>query len=174
MERLFSPCTRLHDLLESHGDIDEFRGLPEPFLELNLDVSTSEFLSPERAFTYADLYTMLGNQNTLLWLTPHVAVARERKRVLGFWAQLDESRRCCFSGDNKHIVALARSPEHLLEIGNVVLRLVAACADSVVLEKASSINPVDAAVIVNASSLVFMMEQRQSLTFLALKDVKMD
>jgi hypothetical protein len=51
MERLFSPCTRLRDTLE----LEEF------FEELNLDVSTEELLSAERAFTYADLYAMLGN-----------------------------------------------------------------------------------------------------------------
>jgi hypothetical protein len=40
MERLFSPCTRMHDILESHG-----RGIRTLLLELHLDVSTEEFLS---------------------------------------------------------------------------------------------------------------------------------
>ena len=52
MERLFSPCTRYRDLL-----LEEFEGTNLELLrELNLDVSTEELLSAERAFTYADLY----------------------------------------------------------------------------------------------------------------------
>jgi hypothetical protein len=61
MDRLFSPCTRLHDIFESQGRLA--RGQPCP--ELNLDVSAEEFLSAERAFTYADLYAMLGSECTL-------------------------------------------------------------------------------------------------------------
>ena len=44
--------------------------------ELNLDVSTDEFLSAERAFTYADFYAMVANKNAVVWLTPHAAVVR--------------------------------------------------------------------------------------------------
>jgi hypothetical protein len=72
MERLFSPCTRLHDLIENQDDFNEdfeFSDL-ELLRELNLDVSTEEFLSAERAFTYADLYAMIGNGDTVVWLTP--------------------------------------------------------------------------------------------------------
>jgi hypothetical protein len=77
MERLFSPCTRFNDLLESQGRLEELRRhYPEPLQELNRDVSTEELLSAERAFTYADLYAMLGNRNTIAWLTPHAAVVR--------------------------------------------------------------------------------------------------
>jgi hypothetical protein len=73
MERLFSPCTRLRDILESQGHL----GPPETLQELNLDVSTAELLSAESAFTYADfLYAMLGNRNMMAWLTPHAAVVR--------------------------------------------------------------------------------------------------
>jgi hypothetical protein len=53
MERLFSPCTRYRDQLESRGDLDlaeRFRRHPELLQELNLDVSTEEFLSAERAY----------------------------------------------------------------------------------------------------------------------------
>jgi hypothetical protein len=60
MERLFSPCTRLLDIVESQG-----LGPPELLQQLNLDVSTEEPLSAERAFTYADLYTMVGDGDTL-------------------------------------------------------------------------------------------------------------
>jgi hypothetical protein len=52
MERLFSPCTRLHDLLvENQDDIMENgeRFHIETLRELKLDVSTEEILSAERA-----------------------------------------------------------------------------------------------------------------------------
>jgi hypothetical protein len=55
MESLFSPCTRLYDILESQGRLRIFEGRHEIFQELNLDVPTEELLSTERAFTYADL-----------------------------------------------------------------------------------------------------------------------
>jgi hypothetical protein len=48
MERLFSPCTGLHDILERYGLL----GRPERLQEVNLDVSTEELVSTERAFTY--------------------------------------------------------------------------------------------------------------------------
>jgi hypothetical protein len=77
MERLFSPCTRYRDRLEREG----IRSPPEllqELRELNLDtVSTEELLSAERAFTYEDLYAILGNENAVLWLTPHAAAVRE-------------------------------------------------------------------------------------------------
>jgi DNA/RNA endonuclease YhcR with UshA esterase domain len=44
-------------MLESQGDVEEVRGLQE----VNLNESTEEFWSAERALTYADLYAMLGN-----------------------------------------------------------------------------------------------------------------
>jgi hypothetical protein len=46
----------------------------EPVNELNLDVSIEDFSSAERAFTYADLYAVLGNGETVVWLTPQAAV----------------------------------------------------------------------------------------------------
>jgi hypothetical protein len=64
MERLFSPCTRLHDILESQGRLGIFEGRRQVLQELNLDVSTEELISTERAFTYAGLYAMLGNEDT--------------------------------------------------------------------------------------------------------------
>jgi hypothetical protein len=75
MERLFSPCTRYRDIAErtQQGGLEELTGQPE---ELNLDVTTEEFLSADRAFTYADLYDMVENGNTILWLTPHASIVR--------------------------------------------------------------------------------------------------
>jgi hypothetical protein len=53
MELLFSPCNRLHDLLENQEYHDDWEEVieydPELLHELNLDVSTEEFLSAERA-----------------------------------------------------------------------------------------------------------------------------
>jgi hypothetical protein len=172
MERLFSPCTRLHDLLESQGRLEGFQGHREGWQELNLDVASEEFLSAERAFTYADLYAMLGNKKeTVLWLTPHAAVAREDQRVVHYWEQLHELCRLRFNADGKEIDAWARSPEHLLEICHVVLRLLGASVVHLVfLQKWRS--PGD--ISINATCLVYLMEQCQSLKVLTLVDLVLD
>ena len=176
MERLFLPCTRLHDLIvENEDDYLEYGELPdnidENVKELNLDVSTEEFLSAERAFTYTDLYAMLGNGETVAWLTPHAAVALEGERVHQSWWQLDEPCRFNFNADGKAIVALANSPEHLLEISDIVLRLLAASVVySVILNRLSRMN--DA--LISAPNLVHMMEHCQSLNFLSLINLEMD
>jgi hypothetical protein len=159
MERLFSPCTRLGDTSE----LDE--GELALFQDLNLDVSTEEFLSAERAFTYSDLYAMLGNEDTIAWLNPHTAVAREGGSVM--YGML--SYRLRFTVDGKDIVALARSREHLLEICDVVLRLLAASViHSVILD---SWFHSDGALI-NAPTLAYLMEQCQSLKVIKLQDFK--
>jgi hypothetical protein len=76
MEHLFSPCTQLHDILEREGRLGAFNRYHELLQELNLNVSTEELLSAERAFTDADLHAMLGNEDTVAWLTPNAAVVR--------------------------------------------------------------------------------------------------
>jgi hypothetical protein len=132
MERLFSSCTRYRDLEESQG----YAAPPELLQELNLDVSTGELLSAEKAFTYADLYAILGNEDTVLWLTPHAAVVRIDGRMVDCWGYVDEPCLFYFSADGRQLVALARSPEHLLEFCDVVLRLSAASVvHSVILHK---------------------------------------
>jgi hypothetical protein len=155
MEHLFSPCTRLRDISESQGfdPLEELR-------ELNLDVSTAELLSDESAFTYADFYAMLGNEDTVLWLTPHAAVGRKDGQALSSWEYLD--RLYCFriDADGNNIKVLVRSPEHLVEICDVVLRLLAASAvHSVIVDSAP----------INALSLAYLMEHCQSLKLLTLK-----
>jgi hypothetical protein len=75
-------------MLESQGHLERFRGRPKDLQELNLDVSTEELLSSERAYTYADLYAMLGNENAVLWLTPHAAVVPDRGKGLYAWMLL--------------------------------------------------------------------------------------
>jgi hypothetical protein len=167
MERLFSPCTRLHDILESAGS--HFR---RPLQELKLDVSNEELLSAERAFTYADLYALLGNESTVLWLTPTAAVvpAIRGKGVSSCW-ELEDSCHMCFSVDGQKMIAFAHSPEHSSEICDVVLRLSAASVvHSVRLRK---LIPSGGAVI-NAPTLAYLTEQCQSLKALTLERITLD
>jgi hypothetical protein len=118
----FSPCSRycIIEILESQdGLVARFR---DPNLELlrerNLNVSTEEFLSAERAFTFADLYAMLGNEDTVVWLTPHAAVVRNHGKAEDACNYIDEPCRFCCS-------ASTNSPEPVIEICDVVLRLLA-------------------------------------------------
>jgi hypothetical protein len=166
MEHLFSPCTRLQDMLEDERghDFDNVN-------ELNLDISTEELLSAERAFTYADLYAMLENGKTVAWLTPHTAVVRVDGEGACYWGELRDACYLCFSVDGKAITAFARSHEHLLEICDVVLRLLAASvAHSVILYQWISRDRA----LINATSLEYVMEQCQSLKLLSLHDLALD
>jgi hypothetical protein len=143
---------------------------PELLQELNLDVSTEEFLSAERAFTYADLFATLGNQDTAAWLTPRGAVFRRDERGLNVWEQLDGFYGFYFSADGIEIVAAARSLEHLLEICDIVLRLLAGSVVHSV--KLSNIALHDGSI--NAPSLAYLMEQCQSLKSLTLSHISFD
>jgi hypothetical protein len=109
---MFSPCTRLHDILESQGRLGAFRGHNHKHLkELYLNVSTEELLSSERAFTYAGMYAMLESGRTVAWLTPHAAVVRSGGNAFIAWdQQLGVLYRFCFNADGKDIVASARYP----------------------------------------------------------------
>jgi hypothetical protein len=129
MERLFSPCTRYRDA-ESLADRVEFGGNPEGLRELNLNVSTEELLSAERAFTYADLYAMMGNDDTVVWLTPHSAVMRTGGKALLCCSTL-LAYRFLFNVDGKEIFAAARSSTACSEISAVVGRLLAVNASEV-------------------------------------------
>jgi hypothetical protein len=172
MERLFSPCTRLYDMLESQGRLAELRHLSGRLRELNLDVSTDELLSSESAFTYADLYAMLANENMVVWLTPHAAVVPNSGRGIHLhpWMLMIEPCLVCFSADGKDIVALARSHEPLLEICDVVLRLMAA---SVV--HSVRLNNWDSRLTaINAPTLAHLMEQCQSLKAITLQRFAFD
>jgi hypothetical protein len=166
MERLFSPCTRLHDILESQGRLERVRRHhPEYLQELNLNVSTDEFLSAETVFTFADLHAMLlGNENTIAWLTPHAAVDCEGGRA-ALWFDHVPHCRFTFNADGKDIYAFARSPENLLEICDVVVRLLAVS----VLHRAFLNGP-----YINAPTLEYLMQHCQSLKVLSLVDLEMD
>jgi hypothetical protein len=171
MERLFSPCTRLHDLLESRGRLERVRRRhPEPLQELNLDVSTEELLSAERGVTFADLYAMLGNEDTIVWLTQDTSIVRAGGRAALCLNHVRDCYRLCFDADGKEIEAAARSPEHLLEICDVVARLLAASVvHSVFLQKWSS--PFE---LIITPTLAYLMENCESLKFLYLINLKMD
>jgi hypothetical protein len=172
MESIFSPCTRLHDILESQGDLDDFRGHnPDVLHELNLDVSTEEFLSAENAFTYEDLYAMLENRNTIAWLTPHAGIAREDGRAEEAWLQLDDTCCFCFSTDGKRVFALARSSAALLEICDIVVRVLAvSVVHRLILSNARSHD----GALINAPTLAYLMEQCQSLKALILEKITLD
>jgi hypothetical protein len=170
MERLFSPCTRYRDLLESRGRLEASRSRTELLKELNLDVKIEKLLRAERAFTYADLHAMSGNESAILWLTPHAAVARKSMRVLRYWMQLDGSYYFSFSADGTDMYALARSPERLLEICDVVLRLLAASVVHSLVLRSCSCN--DA--VINAPTLAYLMEKCSYLKLLSLTAMKMD
>jgi hypothetical protein len=166
MERLFSKG-RLEDIRFTH---------PELLQELNLNVSTEELLSAERAFAFADLYATLGDGNTVARLTPHAAVVRDCGRAMYAWHPLDESYRFCFNADGEDIIALASSPEHLLEICDVVLRLLAASVvRSVHLADWSSIHWTSFnGAFINAPILAYLMEQCQSLKILSMSNLEID
>jgi hypothetical protein len=168
MERLFLPCTRFRDTLERQGRL----GPRELLQDLNLDVSTEKLLSAERAFTYADLYAMLGgNGDTVAWLTPHAIVVRGHGRGMFCWRQLDELCRFIFNVDGKDITALTRSPEHLLEICDLVLGLLAASVvHSLILGTESLLDRA----LINAPTLAYLMKQCQSLKALRLKGIALD
>ena len=168
MERLFSPCTRYRDIVESQG-LNPPVALQE--LNLDLDVSTEELLSAERAFTYMDLYAMLANESAAVWLTPHAAIALEEGSMEKSWGKLDESCRVRFKADGKVLSALAFSTEHLLEICAVVLRLLAASVvhsvSVLLLDNFDSRH----GLFINAPTLAHLMEHCQSLKVLKLLDL---
>jgi hypothetical protein len=170
MERLYSPCTRLHDILENENRLGLLKNPGEILQELSLDVSTQELLSTERAFTYADLHAMLRKENTVAWLTPHAAIGRDGQSVVYAWGKLYGSCRFCFRADGQDLVALARSPEHLLEICDVVLRLLAvSVVHSVRLTDWSCPD-----FFINAPAFAYLMEMCESLEFLLLNNLEMD
>jgi hypothetical protein len=137
MELLFSPCTRYLDMFVEDDEFENRLRNYDCLRELELDVSTEEFLSPERAFTFADLYAMLGHGNTVLWLTPHASIVRYNWRsalsCLHPEEMLDSYR---FSikvggGGGKHINILAWSSAALSEIVDVVCCLLVASTSEV-------------------------------------------
>jgi hypothetical protein len=116
--------------------------------------------------TYADVYAMLGDGNTIAWLTETVAVCRGEGRAYGYSDILDNVCSVYFYADGKNMVALARSPEALLEISDSVLRLLTVSAVHQVevwgTKGESSYSHFA------APSLAYLMEQCQDLKALTL------
>jgi hypothetical protein len=172
MERLFSPCNRLHDILEIQGRPLQYDGRPHLFRELNLDVSTEELLSAERAFTYADLYALLGNEYTVLWLTPHASFVRanaSRELLLSYYERNDYRFR--FIVDDQSISAVARSSAALAEIADVVRRLLLANASEVHVVDLGSTGR-SGECFFDAFSFANLVEQCQNLKSLTLGTLK--
>jgi hypothetical protein len=160
-------------MIRTRDYIDESRYYrPELLRELNLDVSPEELLSAERAFTYADVCGMLESGDTILWLTPHAAVVNPTGIAnLQFNESVADDYKFSYFVDGKEIIAVAGSSEKLLEICDVVLRLLAASfVHSVQLCDWSC--PGDASI--NATSLAYLMEQCQSLQALTLEQIVLD
>jgi hypothetical protein len=105
MESLFSRCNRYPQLTENRAEPFQYG----PLQEINLDVSTEEFLSAEKAFTYADLHDLVGNLKTIAWLTPHASVTRAEEMMEDFVEFIDGACWYSFTADGKHIYAVARS-----------------------------------------------------------------
>jgi hypothetical protein len=167
MESLFSPCARFRDIF----GID-FLISPEELQERTMDISIEELFSAERAFTYADLYAMLASKNAVLWLTPHAAVLPTGGKGLDYCGRLNDAPiHFHFRVDGKEISAVARSPEHLLEICDVLFRLLAA---SVVHSVFFCTWKNRFRAPINVTTLAYLMEQCQSLKMLALSDVALD
>jgi hypothetical protein len=104
---------------------------------------------------------MVRNTDTLAWLTPHAAVARDDGLAMHALENMDET--CCFGFDadgKEDIIALARSHEHLLEICDVVVRLLAASVVHSV--RLSDYTP---DFCIHAPTLAHLMEQCQCLKF---------
>jgi hypothetical protein len=173
MEHLFSPCTRLNDLVEAGylEDLEEEEDF-ENVKELNLDVSPQELLSAERGFTYAHLHAMLESKYTVAWLTPHATIVRANGRAQTCVNMLMErDRQFGFDVDDNEIIVVARSLEHLLEICDVILRLLAvSVVHSVILHKWNR----SGGACINAPALEYLMEQCKSLKSLSLSNLEMD
>jgi hypothetical protein len=177
MELLFSPCTRYFDQVVEDEECFIEHNIWENYdclRELKLDVSTEEFLSPERAFTFADLYAMLGHGNTVLWLTPHASIVRynwrSALRCLLLEEMQDNYRFVIKVGGcgGKHITAFARTSAALSEIVDVVCSLLAIKTSEVdVLELSNEGLRKEA--FCSAPFFASLAERCQSLKYLTLR-----
>jgi hypothetical protein len=175
MEHLFSPSTRYRDLLESQGRrLEEFNGPhPELLRELNLDVTTEELLSVERAFAYADMYAMLENEDTVAWLTPHASVVCANGRGLLWSSFLDDDYTFRVNVDGKCIRALAHSSEAHPEIFDVFRRLLLADVSEIYELEFKNEFQSGEVVFFNAPSFADLVEQCQSLKALILEQISL-
>jgi hypothetical protein len=173
MERLFSPFSANTRYRDSQVDREELRRDPNLLQNRILDVSTEELLSAERAFTYADLYAMLGIGDTVLWFTPDgfIMPTIGRGGVLSLHLQSDY--KFSFKVNGESMVVLARSYEALLEIVDVVCRLLVA--------HASEVNHLELRNLGQSNDIVFsapifasLAEHCQTLKALTLENITLD
>ena len=186
MERLFSPCTRTREIVESQGGLQRLRGRIHNLAlvqELNLDVSTEELLSAERAFTYADLYTMLGNhamfgnRETVAWLTPHAVAVRANGRALLDPFLMEGYYTFSITVDGKAIHAFVSSLGALSDIGDVFFRLLLANVSEVykvVFRIQRIVRSEEEFYNFNVPGLAYLMERCQSLKVVILEQISLD
>jgi hypothetical protein len=172
---MFSPCTRLRDMIDQCGDIsEEMKDDLHYIEEFHLHVSTQEFRCAvlEKAFTYADLHAMLDG-DCLVWFTPSLSAAVFRRHAIANIYSVfmgdgfnDTNYSFLCNLDGQEISATASSSNELLEMFDILLRLVAATSDvdSVKLSNWRCANHVS----INATSLAYLMGQCQSLEVLTL------
>jgi hypothetical protein len=173
MERLFSPCTRWYDSLQSQDDRWIFS--KNRFREVNLDVPIEVLLSAKRAFTYVDLYAMLGNRKMIAWLTPHAAVVSGygRAHLSTLFLQDFYNFRLIVNGKEIHAMVLTFSSAAFSETFDVVRRLLLADVREVYELDLRYCNQYDETFF-SAASLAHLMEQCQNLKALKLEKVFLD
>jgi hypothetical protein len=170
MERLLSPCTRYKDIAESPLGLLEFGGNPEGLRELKLDVSIEEIIS---AFTYTDLYAMLGNDETVVWLTPDAAVMRPDGKAHLCCSTL-LAYRLLFTANGEKIFVATSSFPACLEAFAIVGRLLAASASEVYELDVRNLCRLHQVFDNIAPTLAYLMEQCQNLKVLALTHLEID
>jgi hypothetical protein len=120
---------------------------------------------------------MLGNENTVVWLTSQASVVRARGRgrlCPGYLHEQDYTFRVNVDGKGKEIHALARSSEEYSENLDVIRRLLLAEASEVYeLEFRNEFQSGQVAFF-NAPSFADLAEQFQSLKALTLKKIVMN
>jgi hypothetical protein len=171
MEPLFSPYTRYRD---SQVGLEKSRGDPKLLQDLILDVSTEELLSADRAFTCADLYAItLGNGDTVLWFTPDAFIMPTIGRGRLFPSRLQNDYKFSFNINGKSTVALARSSSALLDIVDVVCRLLVANVGEVYHLELRNLGE-SKEVFFSAPMFASLAEQCQNLKALILENVTLD
>jgi hypothetical protein len=176
MEHLFSPCTRYRDIAESQlRQVPrlQYGGNPEGLRELNLDVSIEELLSAQLAFTYADLYAMLGNDETVVWLTPHAAIMRPGGRAHHCIPSL-LAYRLSINADGKVIYIITNSSAARLEMFAVAGRLLAANASEVCELDVNSLCRRHQVFDFAPTYFGYLMKQCQNLKVLTITNIAMD
>jgi hypothetical protein len=114
--------------------------------------------------------TKCSGSHQMQRFTPNAAVFRDSAiaNISSVFAGNDYT--FSFSANGKLIYAAARSAEHLLELCDVVLRLLAAS----VVQSVRLIDSLSPPFFSNAPTLEYLMEQCQSLKVLSLEHLQMD